>query len=54
MSEDKPKQILVEYLIDNGSGFAITEEGDQVYLSDRLVNKMNAQPGDVFDAYIIQ
>jgi hypothetical protein len=53
MSEDKPKQILVEYLIENGSGFAITEEGDQVYLSDRLVDKMNVQPGDVFDAYIM-
>ena len=53
MSEDKAKQILVEYLIDNGSGFAVTEEGDQVYLSDRLVTKMNVQPGDVFDAYII-
>jgi len=53
MSEDKPKQILVEYLTDNGSGFAITERGDQVYLSDRLVEKMNVQPGDIFDAYIM-
>ena len=24
-----------------------------MYLSDRLVDKMNVQPGDVFDAYIM-
>tara|TARA_R110000823_G_scaffold293166_1_gene411984 strand:+ start:1092 stop:1343 length:252 start_codon:yes stop_codon:yes gene_type:complete len=53
MSDVVPQQILVEYLTENGSGFAITEEGDQVYLSDRLVEKMNVQPGDVLDAFIM-
>jgi hypothetical protein len=47
------KQILVEYLTDVGSAFAITEEGEQVYLSKRLTKKMDVQPGDVFDAHIL-
>ena len=47
------KQILVEYLTDVGSAFAITEEGEQVYLSKRLTKKMDIQPGDIFDAHVL-
>ena len=47
------KQILVEYLTDVGSAFAITEEGEQVYLSKRLTEKMDVQPGDIFDAHVL-
>jgi len=47
------KQILVEYLSEMGSAFAVTEEGDQVFLNERLVTRMNVQPGDVFDAHVL-
>ena len=47
------KQILVEYLTSSGSAFAITEEGEQVYLSKRLTEKMDVQPGDIFDAHVL-
>jgi|TARA_E500000305_G_scaffold111360_2_gene123007 hypothetical protein len=46
-------QILVEYLSDMGSAFAITPQGDQVFLNERLVSRMDVQPGDVFDAYLV-
>tara|TARA_Y100000004_G_scaffold191371_1_gene250063 strand:+ start:1543 stop:1815 length:273 start_codon:yes stop_codon:yes gene_type:complete len=46
-------QILVEYLTSSGSAFAITEEGEQVFLSERLVTRMEVQPGDVFDALVV-
>ena len=51
MNEEETKQILVEYLTDSGSAFAITEQGDQVFLSERLVTRMDVQPGDIFDAH---
>ena len=51
--KDQIKQILVEYLTSSGSAFAITEEGEQVFLSERLVTRMEVQPGDVFDALVV-
>ena len=51
--KDQIKQILVEYLTDTGSGFAVTEQGDQVFLNERLVSRMDVQPGDVFDAHVL-
>ena len=51
--KDQIKQILVEYLTSSGSGFAITEEGEQVFLSERLVSRMDVQPGDIFDAHVL-
>ena len=53
MKEEKTKQILVEYLTDSGSAFAITDQGDQVFLSERLVTRMDVQPGDIFDAHVL-
>jgi hypothetical protein len=53
MNEEETKQILVEYLTDSGSAFAITEQGDQVFLSERLVTRMGVQPGDIFDAHVL-
>lgn len=46
-------QILVEYISEMGSAFAVTEEGDQVFLNERLVTRMDVQPGDVFDAHLV-
>tara|TARA_R100000742_G_C4274686_1_gene94786 strand:+ start:1372 stop:1680 length:309 start_codon:yes stop_codon:yes gene_type:complete len=51
--KDQIKQILVEYLTDTGSGFAVTEQGDQVFLNERIVSRMDVQPGDVFDAHVL-
>tara|TARA_R100001594_G_scaffold83020_1_gene117681 strand:+ start:662 stop:940 length:279 start_codon:yes stop_codon:yes gene_type:complete len=46
-------QILVEYMTDSGSAFAITPEGDQVFLNARLVSRMDVRQGDIFDANLI-
>ena len=51
MSETK--QILVEYLTEPGSAFAITEEGDQVFLNQRIVERMNVHPDTVWDAHLV-
>ena len=47
------KQILVEYLSETGSAFAVTEDGDQVFLNERLVKRMDVQPGDVFESHVL-
>ena len=47
------QQILVEYMTPAGSGFAITPQGEQVFMNKRLIDAMNVQEGDVYDAYLL-
>lgn len=53
LNETRRQQIIVEYLTPTGSGFAVTPKGDQVFLNARLVNTMNVQPGDMFNAFLL-
>lgn len=53
LSVTKKSRVLVEYLTDSGSGFAVTPEGDQVFLNQRLVQKMDVQEGDVYEAFLV-
>lgn len=53
LSVTKKSKILVEYLTDTGSGFAITPEGDPVFLNQRLTRKMDVGEGDVYDAFLV-
>lgn len=49
----KQVQILVEYVTDTGSAFAVTPQGDTVFLNARLVNRMNVEAGDVYNAFLL-
>ena len=41
------QQIMVEYITETGSGFAVTPDGEQVFMNKRLVDTMDVQPGDI-------
>ena len=47
------QQIIVEYLTPTGSGFAVTPEGEQVFMNKRLVDAMNVQAGDIYNAFLL-
>jgi len=53
LSQTRKQQILVEYLTDTGSAFAVTPHGEQVFLNRRLVEKMNLEGGEVLDAFLL-
>ena len=47
------QQIIVEYLTPTGSGFGVTPEGEQVFMNKRLVDTMNVQAGDIYNAFLL-
>ena len=47
-------EILVEYVTYSGSAFATLENGDQVFLNARLVDKMELFDGDQCQALLIE
>ena len=47
------QQILVEYMTPAGSGFAVTPQGEQVFMNKRLIDAMNVKEGDIYDAYLL-
>ncbi len=47
-------EILVEYVTYSGSAFATCRNGDQVFLSARLVDKMDLFDGDQCCALLIE
>lgn len=53
LSVTKKSRVMVEYLTDTGSGFAVTPEGDQVFLNQRLVQRMDVQEGEVYEAFLV-
>lgn len=53
LNTTRRQQIIVEYLTPTGSGFAVTPQGEQVFLNARLVSTMNVQPGDIYNAFLL-
>ena len=49
----RKQQILVEYLTPSGSGFAVNPQGEQVFMNKRLIDAMNVQPGDIYNAFLL-
>lgn len=49
----RKQQIIVEYITDTGSGFAVNPQGEQVFMNARLVNAMKVEPGDSYDAFLL-
>lgn len=50
---NRKQQVLVEYITSTGSGFAITPQGEQVFMNKRLVDTMGVEPGDIYDAFLL-
>ena len=53
ISNTRKQQIIVEYITDTGSGFAVNPQGEQVFMNARLVNAMKVEPGDSYDAFLL-
>lgn len=53
VSSTRRQQVLVEYLTESGSGFAITPQGEQVFMNRRLVEAMKVEVGDIYDAFLL-
>ena len=53
ISNTRKQQIIVEYITDTGSGFAVNPKGEQVFMNARLVNAMKVEPGDSYDAFLL-
>ena len=47
-------KIEIEYITCSGSAFALCQNGDQVFLNKRLVNKMELQVGDIYNALLLK
>ena len=48
LSATRRQQVLVEYLTATGSAFAVTPQGEQVFLNKRLVETMEVLAGDIY------
>ena len=53
LSATRRQQVLVEYLTATGSAFAVTPQGEQVFLNKRLVETMEVLAGDIYDAFLL-
>jgi len=47
------RRITIHDVVDSGSAFGVTEDGDMVFINQRIVSTLNVQPGDVWDAYLL-
>jgi len=53
LNTTRRQQILVEYLTATGSAFAVTPQGEQVFLNKRLVDTMGVLAGDIYNAFLL-
>ena len=47
------RRVTIHEVVDSGSAFGVTEDGDMVFINQRIVSTLNVQPGDVWDAYLL-
>ena len=47
------KRITVQEVVDSGSAFASTEDGEMVFINQRIVAAMGVQTGDDWDAFLL-
>ncbi len=47
------KLAVVEEIVFSGSAFAVTKDGDGIFINSRIVNKLKLKPGDSIQAYIV-
>lgn len=49
----RKEQIIVEYLTNSGSAFAVNAQGEQVFLNARMVSTMNVKAGQTYEAFLL-
>jgi hypothetical protein len=47
------RRVTIHEVVDSGSAFGVTEDGDMVFINQRIVSAMDVKPGDVWDAYLL-
>ena len=47
------RRVTIHEVVDSGSAFGVTEDGDMVFVNQRIVSAMGVQSGDVWDAYLL-
>ena len=53
LNSTRRQQVLVEYLTATGSAFAVTPQGEQVFMNKRLVDTMGVLAGDIYEAFLL-
>jgi hypothetical protein len=47
------RRVVVAEVVDSGSAFGMTEEGDMVFINQRIVSSINAQAGENYEAFLL-
>jgi hypothetical protein len=45
--------VTVHDIVDSGSAFAMTEEGEMVFVNQRIVATVGLEPGGVYEAFLL-
>ena len=53
VSNTRKQQIMVEYITETGSGFTVNPEGEQVFMNKRLIDAMEVEPGNTYEAFLL-
>jgi hypothetical protein len=53
IAEATHKRVVVAEVVDSGSAFGMTDEGDMVFINQRIVASVNAQTGDHYEAFLL-
>jgi hypothetical protein len=53
MREAAHHRIVVHEVVDSGSAFGMTDDGDMVFINQRIVSSVRAQGGEVYEAYLL-
>jgi hypothetical protein len=47
------KRIVIAEVVDSGSAFGMTDEGDMVFINQRIVSSIRADTGDYYEAFLL-
>lgn len=53
MVQSVHQKVFVDAVIETGSAFGITDEGEQVFINQRIVSALNVQPGETYEAWVV-
>lgn len=53
MVQSVHQKVFVDAVIETGSAFGITQEGEQVFINQRIVSALNVQPGETYEAWVV-
>ena len=53
MKEATHSRVTIHEVVDSGSAFGMTEDGDMVFVNQRIVASIGALPGDAYEAFLL-